>query len=244
MEQTTLPIQIRTETGKGYAKKLRRKGFIPAVIYRGNQKPIHISVDPKVLEKTLRSGLHTLLKLEVEGGGEPTGEVAIIKEIQREPVFDKYIHAELVMIDLNKPMEIEVGLEFRGTAPGVTLGGILQPLMRQIEVRCLPADLPRHIEVDVSELKIGDVIHIKDIKMPEGVKCLEDPDAPVVMVAAPEVEEKPKAEVEEAVPAEGATAGEKKADGAPSQEASKTAAKTEATKAKAEATKAKPEAKK
>lgn len=216
MEQTTLPIQIRTETGKGFARKLRQKGFIPAVIYRGNQKPIHISVDPKVLEKTLRSGLHTLLKLEVEGGGEPSGEVAIIKEIQREPVYDKYIHAELVMIDLNKPMEIEVGLEFKGTPPGVTLGGILQPLMRQVEVRCLPADLPRHIEVDVSQLKIGDVIHIKDIKMPEGVKCLEDADAPVVMVAAPEVEEKPKSEAEEAAPSEGAPAGEKKAESAPS----------------------------
>lgn len=233
MEQTTLPIQIRTETGKGYARKLRRKGFIPAVIYRGNQKPIHISVDPKVLAKTLRSGLHTLLKLEVEGGIEPTGEVAIIKEIQREPVYDEYIHAELVMIDLNKPMEIEVGLEFKGTPPGVTMGGILQPLMRQIEVRCLPADLPRHIEVDVSQLKIGDVIHIRDIKMPEGVKCLEDADAPVVMVAAPEVEEKPKAETEEAAPAEGAPAAEKKAEG----EAAKAAPKAEAPKAKPEAKK-------
>lgn len=206
MEQSTLSVQIRNELGKGPARRLRAKGLIPAVLYRGSDNPINLTVDPKMLDKSLKTGVHTLLKLEVDGGGEPTGKVAIIKELQRDPVYDDYLHADFILVDLDKPMEIGVQLEFTGTAAGVTLGGILQPIMRQIEVRCLPADIPRHISLDVSKLNIGDALHVKDLVLPEGVKCLEDMEAPVVMVAAPAMEEKPKAaeEVEGEAAAEGA----------------------------------------
>lgn len=213
MEQTTLQVQLRTEMGKGPAHRLRAKGFIPAVLYRGSANPVHLALDPKTLEKSLRTGRHTLMTLALDGGGDPSGNVVMIKDLQRDPVYNRYMHAEFILIDLTKPMEIEVAVETRGTAPGVGLGGILQVTMRHIRVRCLPTEIPHHIEVDVGALNIGDAVHVKDLKMPGSVQGLEEPEAPVAQVVMPALEEKAKpVEGEEAAAAEGAE-GEAPAEG-------------------------------
>jgi len=214
MEQTTLHVQLRTEMGKGPARRLRAKGFIPAVLYRGRNDPVHIALDPKILERSLKTGRHTLLTLAVDGGAEPSGNVVMIKDLQKDPVYDRYLHADFIQVDLTKPMEIELAVETRGVPPGVGLGGILQVTMRHIKVRCLPSEIPHHVEVDVSGLNIGDAVHVKDLKMPGSVQCMEDPEAPVAIVATPQIEEKVKpAEGEEGAAAEEGKAEEAGAEG-------------------------------
>jgi len=208
-----LGVELREGRGKGVARKLRATGRIPGVCYRRNAEPLAVSLDPSELDRVLRkasSGINTLLDLKVAGGGDFDGRQVLIKELQRDPISGDYLHADLYAVDLKQTIHVSVPIQIKGTATGVTQSaGILDHATRELDVECLPNAIPEEFAVDVSELEIGDSIHVRDLAVPEGVAILNDPDVPIVSVVAPVViEEEAPAEEEEGVEGEAALEGE------------------------------------
>ncbi|NIO16752.1 MAG: 50S ribosomal protein L25 [Deltaproteobacteria bacterium] len=198
-----LNAEMRKESGKGVARRLRSIDKVPAVIYGLGRPSRHLTVEKKDVEKYLRdvSGT-TLLLLRVDGGKEEA--YAIVKDYQVDPTRDTVIHIDFLEVDLAKKTVVEVSLSFSGKPKGVEMGGTLEILKRDIEVECLPSKIPDTIEVDVSSLDIGDVLHLEEISLPEDVVSMEDVKLPVasVKMIEEEVEEVPEEEVEEEVAAE------------------------------------------
>jgi large subunit ribosomal protein L25 len=208
-----LGVELREGRGKGVARKLRATGRIPGVCYRRNAEPLAVSLDPSELDRVLRkasSGINTLLDLKVAGGGDFDGRQVLIKELQRDPISGAYLHADLYAVDLKQTIHVSVPIQIKGSAVGVTQSaGILDHATRELDVECLPNAIPEEFAVDVSELEIGDSIHVRDLAVPEGVAILNDPDVPIVSVVAPVViEEEAPAEEEEGVEGEAALEGE------------------------------------
>ncbi len=199
-----LNAEMRKESGKGVARRLRAIDKVPAVIYGLGRPSRHLTVEKKDVEKYLRdvSGT-TLLLLRVDGGKEEA--YAIIKDYQFDPIRDTVIHIDFLEVDLAKKTFVEVSLSFTGKPKGVEMGGTLEILKRDVEVECLPSQIPDTIEVDVSSLDIGDVLHLEDISLPEDVVATEDVRLPLaaVKMIEEEVEEVPEEEVEEEAVAEG-----------------------------------------
>jgi large subunit ribosomal protein L25 len=208
MERSELEVKPREGTGKGVARKLRATGLIPAIFYGPKQKPVPLSVDPKALRQALhtKSGLNTLLALKSELA-ELNGRTVMLKEFQTHPLAGGFVHADLIEIDLNSPVRVQVPIQLTGHAAGVIQGGSLEQNLWQIEIESLPANIPDEVVVDVSSLEIGQSLHVKDVKLAEGVKILEDPEAPLATVFMPKlVVEAPVAAAVEGVPAEGEAA--------------------------------------
>ncbi len=204
MEFVDLRVERRTGTGKGVARELRRRGQIPAILY-GEGEPIPLTADPKVLLRVLgtEAGENVILNLTIVAGKDFTRK-AMVKEVQVDPVTGKPLHADFLAISMERPIEVEVPVEVAGVPEGVKeKGGILDQILREIRVRCLPVAIPDRIGLDVSSLDIGDVLHVSDLPIPEGVELLTDREQAVVMVAAPAVEEvaAPVGEEAAAVPA-------------------------------------------
>jgi large subunit ribosomal protein L25 len=152
-----------------------------------------------------------LIDLKVAGGGDFDGRQVLIKELQRDPISGAYLHADLYAVDLKETIHISIPVQLKGTPIGVTLsGGILDHATRELDVECLPDAIPEEFAVDVSELEVGDSLHVRDIKVLEGVEILNDPDVSIVSVVAPAVveEEAPEEEEEEGVEGEAAPEGE------------------------------------
>ncbi len=215
MADTSLVVQLRTEKGKGAARKLRVAGRVPAVVYGRGKQSKPITLDPRALERLLLasdSGLNTLIELKIEGSQDRGESVVLVKELQRDPVRGAILHADLYEVDLEKTVEVEVPVHLVGRPRGVEMGGILDHLLREIEVECLPRAIPQSFEVDVSELDINDGIHVRDLPLPEGVELRTDADLPVVHVVPPTVEEEAPAEVAAEVPVEGAEAAPTEAE--------------------------------
>jgi large subunit ribosomal protein L25 len=210
MEFVDLRVERRPGIGKGTARKLRRQGRIPAVFY-GEGEPTPVTVDPQSLLRVLgtAAGENVILNLIIVNGEERLRK-AMVKEVQVDPVSGAILHADLLAISMERPIEVGVPVELVGIARGVKEeGGVVEQILRELEVRCLPGAIPDRIALDISALKIGDVIHVKDLPVPGGVELLTDTDQVVVTVAAPVVEEVPAPVVEEAaVPAEEAAAKE------------------------------------
>lgn len=188
MEQFVLTAKTRKETGKGPARRLRSSGKLPGVIYKAGQPTLSLSVETDKLLQIIHLGRNTLIKLALDEAGSITEQMAMIKGVQREPIFDKLVHVDFIGIDLDKPLDVEISLEFEGTPEGAAFGGILQQNLRTLLIRCLPADIPKQIKVDVSKLKIGETLHVKDLTLPGGINCIEDADASVGGVLAPQLE--------------------------------------------------------
>lgn len=207
MGENNLQAESRPNTGKGVARKLRAAGMIPGVIYGAKSDSRPISVDPRSLERVLHasgSGMNTLIDLAVDG----SDSVVLVKELQRDPIRGAYLHADFYEVDLTKPIEVMVPIHFMGRARGVEFGGIVDHPVRELDILCLPHVIPDSIEVDISELEIGDSLHVRDLVVPEGVTVLSDPELSIANVETPAVEEEPVvADVvegdEAAAPAEG-----------------------------------------
>jgi large subunit ribosomal protein L25 len=204
METIQLAVQSRTGRGKGYAGRLRRAGKVPGVFYGPERATSAISVDSREFRNKFGAleGSHLIQLLSPLA--ELNDKVALLKEIQRHPVTGDLLHLDLYEVDVNKLLQTTVPLHFVGKAQGVTAGGILQSLRRDITVECLPRDIPEFIEVDVSGLGIHDAIHIAELVLPAGVQAVYDTNDPVVTVVQPIVEANPaEAAAEEVVPTEG-----------------------------------------
>lgn len=200
MSETALVVESRATTGKGAVRKLRAAGRIPAILYGQGKESLPLTIDPRALEKVLRvGGANALLDLTVEGRPELGSPVALVKELQRHPIRGTIMHADLYQVDLTRTVEVEVPVHLIGKARGIEFGGILEHSLREIALECLPRSIPASIEVDVSNMEVGDVIHVRDLVLPPGVSLMSDPDLGVVHVALPAAEE----EAPVAVAAEG-----------------------------------------
>jgi len=193
MEKVTLKVELREETGKRVAKDLRNKGLVPANVYKSGKAATNLVVANKDLEGVLhtKAGENVLITLKLSGapGAASKDRTVLIKEIQRHPVRDNILHVDFNEISLTETLEVKVPIVAHGEPAGVKIdGGLLEHVLRELSVECLPTDIPAKIEVEVSALKIGEHIMVKDIKVPAGVKVLNDPELIVLIVKAPKVE--------------------------------------------------------
>ena len=209
MEQIDLKAQVRKATGKGYSRTLRRERRIPAVLYGPQTDSMLLSIDFKEFDTIVKKANigSVLLNLQIQNG-ETSNRPAMIKELQTHPVTGAFLHVDFYEIDMQRKIKVNVPVMTRGKAAGVEEGGLLQIVRRELEVLCLPIAIPDAITVDVSELDIGDSIHVEEIALVGDIEILEDADSTVVTVLAPTVEEIPVEEEllegEEAALAEGA----------------------------------------
>lgn len=207
MSETALVVEAREGTGKGVARKLRAAGRIPAVLYGRGRPSLALTLDPRALDRILRAGgANTLLDLTVEGHPEVKDTVALVKELQRHPLRGTIVHADLYAVDLDRTVTVDVPVHLLGRPRGLDFGGILEHTLREVALECLPRAIPEAIEVDVSALEVGDVIHVRELALPEGVTLVSDGDLAVVAVALPQAEPTPEEAAAAAAPAEGAAA--------------------------------------
>jgi large subunit ribosomal protein L25 len=206
MEITELAVQVRKEQKKGPARRLRQKGFIPAIFYGRSAENILLAVNNKELLKLHKDKKdHSFIKLIIDDGGSKIEKLSLIKELQVQPLTGKFYHADFYEVDLKHKLTFEVSIRYIGKSIGVENGGELQHIKREVKVSCLPANLPDHIDVDVSALDIGDSFKVKELKLAEGITVLDPPDAAVAAVAVIKVA-KATPEEEAAAAAKAATA--------------------------------------
>lgn len=201
METIDLDCAKRATRPKGTINRLRREGQVPGVIYGNHGQPIAVAVPGVELRTRVSSAASQRLIRIKSDAPELQGKHVIVKELQRTPVDGDILHVDLYEVDLNKPLRVSVQLKFVGRAAGIVDGGILQPLEREIEVECLPLEIPQAIEVDVTPLNVHDVMHVSALKFSGNVKPIFDTDFPIVTVLPPTV-----AEAATAAPAEGEAA--------------------------------------
>ncbi|MBI2339441.1 MAG: 50S ribosomal protein L25 [Deltaproteobacteria bacterium] len=188
MERITLNVETRTKTGKGISHSLRRQGKIPAVLYGKGIDNLKLSVALLELEKALstQAGMNAVLQLNVEGKG---AFDVLMKDYQADAVKRKFTHADFLKVDLSKKITVAVPVHLTGKPEGLKEGGILEQVTRELKVLCFPLNIPGQIEVDVSALKIGQNLHLKDVTLPSGVESAEADDVTIALVSLPKEEE-------------------------------------------------------
>jgi large subunit ribosomal protein L25 len=200
MEELFLDAEIRKELGRGKVNNLRDGGFIPAVVYADGKDALPLKLSHRQLVQLVHHHRieGVVINLNIKDDKAHKSRPCLIKEIQYEPVHGEIVHVDFNQISLTKAIKVNVPVVAKGEPAGVKQeGGSLEHILWEIEVECLPTNIPKDIEVDVSELKIGDAIHVKDIAVPAGVKITNDPSAIILSVAAPMKEEAPAAEAVE-----------------------------------------------
>lgn len=190
MKTVELKAKVREGVGKSAAKKVRAQGNIPANVYGTHSKPLSILVDCKEFKTVIhtQAGGNALILLKIEGNSEKN---VLIKEIQRHPVSEAIYHVDFNVISLTEKIRAKVHVQVKGTAAGIKEGGILDHAHREIEVECLPTQIPDKIEINIENLKINDALHVKDLALPAGVTCVLDPDEVILKVLPPQKEEVP-----------------------------------------------------
>jgi large subunit ribosomal protein L25 len=206
MEVGKLSVDYRETTRKTATRRLRSQGLIPAVCYGQGADPLTLSVDPKLLQKSLDpvKKTNTVISLTVKGA--PNGDqtlTVMVRDYQQDPIKGHLLHADFIRVSLDKEVHATVPVVLTGKPQGVVDGGILHQVIRILEIAALPDKIPVKIEVDVTPLKMGEAVHVRDLKLGAGVRPLVDGGTSVCSVTAPKAE---KVEVVEAVPAEGAAA--------------------------------------
>ncbi|MCZ2111446.1 MAG: 50S ribosomal protein L25 [Dehalococcoidia bacterium] len=189
MEEITLTVEARADRGKSAARRLRRTGKIPAVFYGPKSEPTPIAIDRKAFATHVANleGSH-LVRFQ-STANELQQRVALVREVQQHPANDSILHVDFYEVDLSQRLKVTVPLHFVGRAKGVAEGGILQPIVREMEIECLPIDIPQFIEVDVTALDIHDALHFADVVMPTNVTAVFDANEAIVNVLPPTVEE-------------------------------------------------------
>ena len=212
MKQLELNATIRKTKGNGPARSLRREGRFPAVLYGPGTQPVMLSVNVRDFEQVVQKGniRRTIFSLSIQNGSTIT-KPAVIKELQTHPVSGQFLHVDFYEIDMNRKLRVMVPVVPKGKTKGEEFGGMLQIIEREIAVFCLPQEIPDSLEIDVSELGVGDALHVKDIALPGGVELPPGENYTVVTVVSPKAEAAPAAvpvEGEEAEAAEAPAEGE------------------------------------
>jgi large subunit ribosomal protein L25 len=202
-KQVQLTARPRTESGRNAVKGVRARGSVPAVIYGHHTAPANLEVSLRDIENVLSHavGENILVDLQIEDGAKKSSQLSLIQEVQHHPLARTVLHVDFQAVSATEEITASVTVEPTGEADGVkNFGGLLEQSIRSIEVRCLPQNLPEVILVDVTALKIGDSIHIRDLKLPAGVTATDDADLTVFIVAEPAVAAEPSATTEAAAP--------------------------------------------
>ncbi|MCM8772092.1 MAG: 50S ribosomal protein L25 [Candidatus Omnitrophica bacterium] len=201
MERILFSAQIRECKGKGGARKLRTAGFIPGIVYGPDIEPIPIKLEKRKTEKIIKhlTSHNVMAEMELKKNGETENFTVILKDIQVDPIKDEILHLDFYKLSSGKAVIMEVPVIIKGKSIGETKGGILEQELREIKVEGLPSKIPEVIEVDISNLDFGHAILVKDLKIPEGVKILEDGNRVVITVLKPKeiIEEKEVEEIEQ-----------------------------------------------
>jgi large subunit ribosomal protein L25 len=185
-DTSSLSLTARAPEGSRSARRLRREGLVPGVLYGGDGEPQHFAVDGRILRNTLaHSG--AILEVSVDGGGSTP---VLVKDLQRHPVRGEAIHVDLLRVDMNETIHTTVSLELTGgdDAPGVTEGGVLSQETRELNIEALPGDIPDTIEYDVSGMQINETLTVGQITPPSGVTLLDDPESVVASITPPTAE--------------------------------------------------------
>lgn len=190
MAQKELHVELRSGAGKGPARRLRAEEKIPAIFYGPYMdKPVALAIESKELTKNLKGGSNVLFTLKANGAKAVDGRMALIRQEQYDPVTDQCLHVDLYEVRMDEKIKVNIRIVLTGKAQGTVEGGILQQILREVEVRCLPTEIPDKIEVDVTPLKIGDSLHIQDVTLPRGVSIVGDVNYTLAAVVPPEQEE-------------------------------------------------------
>lgn len=182
MNAVTLSCEARSDFGKGAARKLRAKGLLPAIIYRGGNEPAHVSIDPATLEAIFRrtGNRNTLLSLDLDGAS----RTCLVKDVQRHPLTTEIFHLDLYEVSPDETVRVTVNIKAVGTAEGVRMGGKLQLLRRSLDVVCKPGDIPDQIDLDVTDLGVGRFTRLSELPRPEGCEFPHKGDYNLVTVVA------------------------------------------------------------
>ena len=200
MSTLKITAEEREHTGKGVARKMRQAGRIPAVLYGQGHDGVSLSLDSYELNQLLSTaGARTsVLELEVKGSERSGSQNVLIKEVQKHPYKDLILHMDLLEIAMDEVISVMVPIEIVGTAKGVRLdGGILEMKRRELEISCLPNVIPDSITFDVTELEIGDTVHVEELTVADGITIPHDTNFTILTVVAAAVEPEPEEEVEE-----------------------------------------------
>ncbi|HCX89005.1 MAG: 50S ribosomal protein L25/general stress protein Ctc [Deltaproteobacteria bacterium CG12_big_fil_rev_8_21_14_0_65_43_10] len=189
MKQVSLNADLRTECGKSAVKKLRREGLIPAILYGHKKESIPLSLSSLLLNRIMTDEAieSTLIDLTIKAGENEEKKTVVLKDIQVGPVKRNCLHVDFYEVDMSEKIVVPISIHLIGKAKGVEAGGILQQIKREVEVKCLPSKIPGRFEIDVSNLEIGDSIHLGEISLDEGVEILEDLSLVVAAVSTPTV---------------------------------------------------------
>jgi large subunit ribosomal protein L25 len=189
LEQFDIHVKVRKTRGNSPARELRRGGQIPAVLYGRSSDPVMLSINVKDLEQILKKGnIGSIIFNLVIQNGQKLTKPAMIKELQSHPVSGNFLHVDFYEIDMQRKINVMIPIVVKGKAKGVEEGGILQLVRREIEVLCLPGDIPQAIELDITDLDIGDGIHVEDIKLGDSVEIPAETNFTVVTVVSPKME--------------------------------------------------------
>jgi large subunit ribosomal protein L25 len=182
MEAPVLQAWRRNQSGKGVARKIRAQGMIPAVLY-GSGENIPLTLQPKELLKILTSGENTIFRLQIDGesGGD---RQAIVRDLQRDPLRETLLHADLYRISMDVELTVSVPIVLQGMSREVSdVGGVINQLLHEIEIQCLPSLIPHELTIDVAHLGIGEVLHVRDLPIPQGIQVLVAADEVVASVS-------------------------------------------------------------
>jgi large subunit ribosomal protein L25 len=194
VKQLELNATIRKRTGNGPARSLRREGQVPAVLYGPSTQAIMLAVNVRDLEHVVQKGniRRTIFSLSIQNGSTST-KPAVIKEVQTHPVTGRFLHVDFYEIDMNRKLRVMVPVIAKGKAKGEEFGGMMQIIEREIEVLCLPQEIPESLEIDVTEMGIGSTLHVKDISLPSGVELPSGENYTVITVVSQKAEPAPGA---------------------------------------------------
>jgi large subunit ribosomal protein L25 len=203
LEIFDLKVTQRHTFGKGSARTLRREGLVPAILYGPKRDSVPLTVSPLDLDKIYKTSAseQVIFNLVIENGG-TQNVTAMVKEVQAAPVTREYLHIDFYEISLDEEIVVNIPVEVTGKSKGVERGGFLNVVRYELEVSCLPTDMPDNIQIDVTDLDIGDAIHVEDLALIDKVKLLADPGLTVLTVVAPTIEEEELPEEEELEEAE------------------------------------------
>jgi large subunit ribosomal protein L25 len=203
-ERIKLQVDARENGGSAEARRLRARGFVPGVLYGAGKEPAPFVIGERELRRVLTGehGTHAILDVVIGDGGQKARH-AVLKEYQLHPTRQQLLHIDLQEVRLDQAIQAQVAVELVGDPEGVTMGGVLTQITREVNVEALPMEVPDRLELDISALTIGDSLRVADLRVPEGVKLLDDEDVVLASVSAPRVEEEPEEVLEEGEVPEG-----------------------------------------
>jgi len=206
MEHQVLDAAVREETGRAAARRARRDGKVPAILYGRGETTVTVEVDARKFERMLQHGLaeHGMLELNLKEGRNKRRRTVLIREVQHHPVTGEILHADFYHVEMEQEIEVSVPIVLVGQPEGVKKGGILEHVLREVEIQCVAKRMPENISLDVTGVDLGHSLHVRDLVLDEDIRVLTEPERTVVSVLPPKLREEAAPAAEEVEEEEGA----------------------------------------